>query len=113
MSAASPAKSREQLLQTTVIVVDKTAERQNLRRPARIRRVVRVKDVGLDSLVGGDGEPCDLVLPCCERFDRTLPAHGGMSLSKESVGGEIVDRDRDDESASDVLAHRLSSGCKT
>ena len=58
---------------------------------------LHVKEVGLDSLVGGDGESCDVVLPCREGLDRALPAHLRMSLSKETIGGEIVDRDRDHE----------------
>ena len=56
-----------------------------------------IKEVGLDSLVGGDGESCDVVLPCRECLDRALPANLRMSLSKETIGGEIVDRDRDHE----------------
>ena len=63
------------------------------------RRLVVIKEVGLDSLVGGDGESCDVVLPCRERLDRALPADLRISLSKETIGGEIVDRDRDHEPA--------------
>ena len=67
---------------------------------------LHVKEVGLDSLVGGDGESCDVVLPCGERLDRALPAHLRMSLSKETIGGEIVDRDRDHEPAVVIVALR-------
>ena len=42
-------------------------------------------------------ESCDVVLPCRERLDGALPANLRMSLSKEAIGGEIVDRDRDHE----------------
>ena len=67
------------------------------RSDTNLLRSLRVKEVGLDSLVGGDGESCDVVLPCGERLDRALPAHLRMSLFKETIGGEIVDRDRDHE----------------
>ena len=53
------------------------------------------KEVSLDLLVGGDGESDDVVLPCREGLDRALPADLRMHLSKETIGGEIVDRDRD------------------
>src|SRR3970282_1231632 len=56
-----------------------------------------IKDAGLDALVGGDGEPRNVVLPRRERLDRTLPAVLRTRLSKETVRGEIVDRDRDHE----------------
>ena len=42
--------------------------------------------------------------------DRALPAHLRISLSKETIGGEIVDRDRDHEPVDSrgiaALAHR-------
>src|SRR4029453_3599693 len=93
---ASRAELREQLLQTRSAIVDERAERYNRRLPrlrqgsgevspefalgtCRERRgidsVIQVKKVGLDSLVGGDGESCDVVLPCGQRLDRSLPAH--------------------------------------
>ena len=111
---APRAHSRDQQLQTGPTVLDETAERHNRSRrracswsrfcvPLRIHCVLHIEDVSLDSLVRGDGEPCNLVLPCCQRFDRTLPANGWMSLPKESVGGEIVDRDRDHEPAAAVI----------
>src|SRR6266508_6112934 len=53
---------------------------------------LHVKNVGLDSLVGGDGESCDVVLPCREGLDRALPADLRMILSEETIGGRIVDR---------------------
>ena len=37
---------------------------------------------------------------CGERLDRALPAHLRMCLSKEAIGGEIVDRHRDHETPS-------------
>src|SRR5258705_6276488 len=97
-------ESSEQLLQAGSAIVDESAERYNLRLvPARY-----VQEVGLDSLVGGDGESCDLVLPCSERLHRALPANLPIDLSrrsrwrrrslpKKTVGGEIVHRDRDHE----------------
>src|SRR6266545_7134973 len=60
---------------------------------------LHVKNVGLDSLVGGDGESCDVVLPCREGLDRALPADLRMILSEDTIGGKIVDRDRDYEPA--------------
>ena len=48
------AKLREQLRQTGSIVLDERAERHNLCR-------LHIKKVGLDSLVGGDGESCDVI----------------------------------------------------
>jgi hypothetical protein len=92
-------QSREQLPQTGSIVLDESAERHDLRRPFRICCVVHVKEAGLDSLVGGDGDSCDVALPCSEGLDRALPADLRMSLSKETIGDEIVDRDRDHEPA--------------
>ena len=88
---ASRAESREQLLQTGSTVLDERAERHD-----PLRRLSR-KEVGLDSLVGGDGESRDVVLPRGEGLDRALPADLRMSLSKETIGGEIVDGDRDHE----------------
>src|SRR5258708_4967344 len=88
------AESSEQLRQTSSAILDERAQRQNLRAPRlrqgsgevspefalgtwrerrRITSVIRVKDVGLDSLVGGDGESSDVVLPCREGLDRALP----------------------------------------
>src|SRR5438874_344649 len=107
---ASRAELREQLLQTGSIVLDKSAERHNLRHrgarsrtrlcvPLRAHSALQVKEIGLDSLVGSDGESCDVVLPCREGLDRALPANLRMSVSKETIGGEIVDRDRDHEPA--------------
>ena len=77
----------------------------SVRPPSSPHSARHVKEVGLDSLVGGDGESCDVVLPCSERLDRALPAHLRIrrSLSKETIGGEIVDRHRNHESA-DVIA---------
>ena len=34
-----------------------------------------------------------LVLQCGEGLDRALPAHVRIGLSKDTIGGEIVDRD--------------------
>ena len=56
-----------------------------------------VKDVGLDSLVGGDGEPREVVLPRGERFYRSLPARRPIGLAKETIGCKIVDGHRDRE----------------
>jgi hypothetical protein len=64
-----------------------------------LRSALRVKEVGLDSLVGGDGKSCDVVLSCREGLDRARPANLRISLSKEAIGREIVDRDRDHETA--------------
>ena len=47
-----PAWSREQLLQTGATVLDERAERDNL-------SALHIEKVGLDSLVGGDGESCE------------------------------------------------------
>src|SRR6188768_248789 len=55
--------------------------------------------MSLDSLVRSHGESCDLVLLCSERRDRALPANLRVSVSKETIGGEIVDRDGDHEPA--------------
>src|SRR5437762_9871217 len=63
---ASRAKVREQLLQTGSTIVDERAERYNLR---LLHSSLHVKEVGFDSLVGGDGEPCDLVLLCNQALD--------------------------------------------
>ena len=87
------AESREQLLQTGSAVLDETAERHDLLAVSSLQ----IKDVGFDSLVGRDGESCDAVLQCGEGLDRTLPAHVRIGLSQDSIGGEIVDRDRDHE----------------
>ena len=73
---ASRVASREQLLQTGATVLDKRAERDNL-------SALHIEKVGLDSLVGGDGESCDVVLPCRERLDRALPANL-MDVSRRS-----------------------------
>src|SRR5688572_20333554 len=86
------AESREQRLQTGSTVIDERAKRQNLR-----RRGGRVKKVRLDSLLGGDAESCDVVLPRSDGLDRALPAHVRVSLIKETIGGEIVDGNRNDE----------------
>ena len=43
-------------------------------RSDRISPSFNVKEEGLDSLVGGDGEPFDVVFPCREGLDRALPA---------------------------------------
>src|SRR6185503_15508831 len=83
----SCAKFRDQLLQTRSTIVDERAERENLR---LLHSTRHVKDVGLDSLVGGDGESCDVVLPCRQGLDRPLPRDLRMILAKETVGGEIV-----------------------
>src|SRR6266850_7772727 len=100
------AESSEQLLQTGSTVVDERTERDNLR---LLHAALHVKKIGLDSLVGGDGESCDVVLPCREGLHRALPAHLPIdlsrrsrwrrrSLSKETIGGEIVDRERNHKS---------------
>ncbi len=83
-------ESTDQLLQTGSTVVDERAERQDL-------PVLYIKDVGLDSLVGGDGKAGDVLLPGRERLDRALPARLRMSRSKEIIRGKIVDRNRDYE----------------
>ncbi len=56
-----------------------------------------IKQVGLDSLVGGDGKAGDFLLPGREGLDRALPARLRMSVFKETIRGEIVNRDRNDE----------------
>ena len=76
--------------QTGATVLDERAERQNL-------AVRCMKDVGLDALVGGDGESRDVALPCGEGLHRSLPAHLPIGLAKETIGSEIVDSDRDRE----------------
>ena len=80
--------------------VERAVASDGLRRPRRTCAATQshplrppIKDVGLDSLVGGDGESCDVVLPCSEGLDRALPADLRIILSKETIGGEIVDRD--------------------
>src|SRR6266542_187056 len=92
---ASRAKLREQLRQTDSTIFDERPERHYL----RACFALHVKKVGLDSLIGGDGESCDLVLPCSERLDRALPANLRMILPEETIGGEIVGGDRNQESA--------------
>ena len=77
---ASRTELKEQLLQTGSTIVDERAERYNLRLLISARHV---KDVGLDSFLGGDAESCDVVLPCRERLDRALPADLWISLPKE------------------------------
>ena len=104
---ASRAELREQLLQTRSTVLDERVERYNLR---LLHSARHVKEVGLDSLVGGDGESCDVVLPCRERLDRALPAHLRMSLSEEAIGGEIVNRDRDHEPVDSRRVSHARSG---
>src|SRR5258705_6432826 len=86
------AKLREQLPQTGPAILDERAKRHDLR---PLRSALRVKEVGLDSLVGGDGKSCDVVFPCREGLDRALPANLRISLFKETIGREIVDGDRD------------------
>ena len=54
-----------------------------------------IKEVGLDSLVGGDRQASDVLLPGREGLDRALPARLRMSPSKEIIRGKIVDRNRD------------------
>src|SRR5258708_4064390 len=88
------AESREQLPQTGSTLLYKSAQRHDL---GPLRSAVYIEDVGLDLLVGGDGEPRDIVLPCREGLDRALPANLRMMLSEETIGLEIVDRDRDHE----------------
>src|SRR5258706_2948511 len=108
---ASRAKLRQQLPQTGPTILDERVERHNLRRwgtRGRIRLCVPVrahielhiigldiKEVGLDSLVRGDGESCNVVFSCREGLDRALPTNLRISLSKETIGREIVDRDGD------------------
>jgi hypothetical protein len=79
----------EQLRQTGTTVLDEGAEGHDL--------ILYIKEVGLDSLVGGDGESFDAVLPCRKGFDRPLPARRRMSVFEETIRSEIVDRDRDHE----------------
>src|SRR5258708_33344570 len=88
------AELSKQVLQTGSTVPDERAQRHNLR---PLRSAHQIKEVGLDPLVGGDGEPYDVVLPCGERLDRALPASLRMMISEQIIGGEIVDRDRDHE----------------
>src|SRR5258708_1355312 len=88
------AESREQLPQTGSTVLYKSAQRHDL---GPLRSAVYIEDVGLDSLVGRDGESSDVVFPCGERLDRALPANLQMSLSKETISDQIVDRDRNHE----------------
>ena len=71
------AESKDQLLQTGSTVVDERAERQDL-------PVLYIKEVGLDSLVGGDGKAGDVLLPGGEGLDRALPARLRMSVSRRS-----------------------------
>src|SRR5258708_1187900 len=86
------AESREQLPQTGSTVLYKSAQRHDL---GPRRSAVYIEDVGLDLLVGGDGEPRDIVLPCREGRDRALPPNLRMVLSEETIGLEIVARARD------------------
>ena len=67
------AESREQLLQTGSTVLDETSGATRSRRPSGSVPTY-IEEVGLDSLVGGDGESGDVVLPCREGLDRALPA---------------------------------------
>src|SRR5882672_3576186 len=76
----SRAESSEQLLQAGSTIVDERAERHNL----LLHAALHVKKIGLDSLVGGDGESCDVVLPCGEGFHRARPAHLAIDLSRRS-----------------------------
>src|SRR5258705_2235169 len=70
----------EQLLQAGSTIVVESAERNNL----RLVPVRYVQEVGLDSLVGGDCESCDIVLPCTERLHRALPANLPVALTRRS-----------------------------
>ena len=61
--------------------------------PSRPTPRFYIKDAGLDSLVGGDGESGDVVLYYGEGLDRALPTGLEIGLSKQTIGGEIVDRE--------------------
>ena len=100
------AESKDQLFQTGSTVVDERAERQDL------PPLLYIKDVGLDSLVGGDRKAGDVVLPGSEGLDRALPARLRMSRSKEIIRGKVVDRNRDHEPLLPPRAS-FSSRCKT
>src|SRR3990172_12062203 len=80
----SRAKLREQLRQTGSTILDERAQRHDLR---PLHSALHVKEVGLDSLVRGGRESCDVVLPCSEGLDRALPAHLRMNPSffKETI----------------------------
>src|SRR5687767_3956441 len=80
-------KTREQLPETNSTVVDQRPQRENL-------SAVDVKNVGLDSLVGRDSESRDVVLPCPEGLHRALPTGLRQILCEQTVGVEVVDRDR-------------------
>ena len=67
---------------------------------------LQVKEAGLDSLVGGDRESRDVVFPRHDGLERALPTELRISLSKETIGFEIVDRDRDHEPAVAIVGHR-------
>src|SRR5215470_11233990 len=81
------AELREQLLQTRSTIVDERAKRYDLRLP---RFALHVKKVGVDSLVGGDGESRDLLLPCHQGLDRARPANLPVRFSKKIIRNEIV-----------------------
>jgi hypothetical protein len=83
--------SREQLLQRGSTVLDESAERRHKLRRWDARPWTRlsapyvllgahsslhVKEVGIDSLVGGGGESCDVVLLCNEGLDRASERGG-------------------------------------
>src|SRR3970040_2453375 len=85
------AELTEQLRQTCATILDERAQRHDLR---LFHSAHHIKQVGLDALVGGDGESCDVVLPCREGLDRALPANRRMSLAKETTGCEVVERDK-------------------
>src|SRR5215213_10018689 len=93
-------KSRQQLDEPGSVVVDETPERHDVGRPLRVRSTRHVEQVCLDSLVGGDRESSDIVLPRREGLNRALPAR--MTVFEESIGGEVVDRDGNDEAPSSL-----------
>src|SRR5262249_21271252 len=99
------AQPGEQHIQTGAAILDERWKRHNLHAPVLS---THVEDAGLDSLVGGDGESPDLVLPCSEGLDRPLPAHVLIRL-EQVVCGKIIDRDRDYETAPVLISLGVGS----
>src|SRR3954471_12547217 len=90
-----PADFREQLSQAAATIFDQGLKRQYVDG----RSALQIKKVGLDVLVRGHGESRDAILVRGKRLDRAFPARLRIILSKQSVGGKIVNRGWDHESA--------------
>src|SRR5262245_12376973 len=88
----SRAESTEQLSQTRPAILDECSKRRDL-------ALLCVEEVSLDSLIGCDGEACDVTLPGRKGLDGSLPARLRMGLAEQTISREIVHGDRNDEPA--------------